>query len=83
MARTLADGAGRDRPVDRAEAEQAAELGLAQAVLGWRRPDSGGFEVVARTAITSQLRRLPAAKHGDLFGHRMPGGRTTIDDEQV
>ena len=83
MARTLADGASRDRPVDRAEAEQAAELGLAQAVLGWRRPDSGGFEVVARTAITSQLRRLPAATHGDLFGHRIPGRRTTIDDEQV
>ena len=49
MARTLAitPGQGR-RPVDPAAAEQAAELGLAQAVLAWRRPDGDGFEVTAR-----------------------------------
>jgi hypothetical protein len=52
------------RPVDPADAEQAAELGLAQAVLGWRRPDGDGFEVTARAAIAAQLRRLPAPTPG-------------------
>ena len=73
MARTLANGPGTgDLPVDPAEAEQAAELGLAQAVLRWRRPDSGGFEVFARTAIASQLRRLPPANSGDRPVYRPP-----------
>lgn len=40
------------------EAEQAAELGLAQAVLAWRQPDSDGFERFARAAITSELERV-------------------------
>ena len=66
------------RPGDPADAEQAAELGLAQAVLGWRRPDSGGFEVFARTAITSQLRRRPTGNPGDL----PPGGWPTAGDAQ-
>ena len=79
MARTLANGAGDgSRPVDPADAERAAELGLAQAVLGWRRPDSGGFEVFARTAITSQLRRRPTGNPGDL----PPGGWPTAGDAQ-
>ena len=79
MARTLANGPGNGgRPVDPADAEQAAELGLAQAVLGWRRPDSGGFEVFARTAITSQLRRRPTGNPGDL----PPGGWPTAGDAQ-
>jgi hypothetical protein len=79
MARTLANGpVDRGRPVDPADAERAAELGLAQAVLGWRRPDSGGFEVFARTAITSQLRRRPTGNPGDL----PPGGWPTAGDAQ-
>ena len=79
MARTLANGpVPGGRQVDPADAERAAELGLAQAVLGWRRPDSGGFEVFARTAIASQLRRLPTATPGDA----PPGGWPAAGDEQ-
>ncbi len=64
MARTLANNVASDAwPVDRTEAEQAAELGLAQAVLRWRRPDSSGFELSAREAIASQLRSLPVARY--------------------
>ena len=75
IARTLAitPGQGR-RPVDPAAAEQAAELGLAQAVVAWRRPDGDGFEVTAR-AIAAQLRRLPAATPGNGPGHPPPGDR--------
>ena len=65
MARTLANNPGTGRSGERAGAERAAEIGLAQAVLGWRRPDSDGFEVSARAAIASQLHRLPAAGSGD------------------
>ena len=76
MARTLATTPGPgSRPVDPADAEQAAELGLAQAVLGWRRPDGDGFEATARAAIAAQLRRLPAATPGNRPGHRPPGDR--------
>jgi hypothetical protein len=78
MARTLANGAGDgSRPVDPADAERAAELGLAQAVLGWRRPDSSGFEAFARAAIAAQLRRLSTADPADL----PPGGRPTAGEE--
>jgi hypothetical protein len=60
MARTLAGTAGTELlPADPVRAGQAAELGLAQAVLGWRRPDSGGFELFASIAIAAQLDRLP------------------------
>ena len=61
MARTMANSPRTGRSDERAGAEQAAEIGLAQAVLGWRRPDSDGFEVSARAAIASQLHRLPGA----------------------
>ena len=74
MARTLAnrqDAGG--RPVDPANAERAAELGLAQAVLGWRRPDGDGFELFAGIAIAMQLDRLPVANTGDGLGHSQPG----------
>ena len=76
MARTLAitPGPG-SRPVDPADAVQAAELGLAQAVLGWRRPDGDGFEVIVRAAIAAQLRRLPAVTPGNGQGHPPPGDR--------
>jgi len=77
MARTLANGAGDgSRPVDPADAEQAAELGLAQAVLGWRRPDSSGFEAFARAAIASQLRRLSTTNPA----YPPPGGRPAAGD---
>ena len=76
MARTLAitPGQGR-RPVDPADAEQAAELGLAQAVRAWRRPDGDGFEATARAAIAAQLRRLPAVTPGNGPGHPPTGDR--------
>jgi len=60
MARALAnDPRPESRPVDPATAEQAAELGLAQAVLGWQRPDSRGFEAFALAAVAARLRWLP------------------------
>ena len=65
MARTLANNPGTGRSGERTGAERAAEIGLAQAVLGWHRPDSDGFEVSARAAIASQLHRLPAVDSGD------------------
>ena len=51
-------------PVDCADADRAAERGLAQAVLGWRRADSDGFELFAGIAIAAQLDRLPVANTG-------------------
>ena len=60
MARTLANSAGPEhRPVDPVRAEQAADFGLAQAVLGWRRPDGGGFELFASIAVAAQLDSIP------------------------
>ena len=60
MARTLANAAGTELlPVDPVRAGQAAELGLAKAVLGWRRSDGGGFELFASIAIAAQLDRIP------------------------
>ena len=83
MARTLATNPRPgSRPVDPADAEQAAELGLAQAVMGWRRPDGDGFEVIARAAIAAQLRRLPAANPEDRPGHPSFGGRPPTGDRQ-
>jgi len=65
MARTLANNPETGRSGEQAGAQRAAEIGLAQAVLGWRRPDSDGFEVSARAAIASQLHRLTAVGYGD------------------
>lgn len=45
--------------VDPVLAEQAAELGLARAVLAWRRPGTAAFPAYARAAIRSQIRRIP------------------------
>ena len=42
------------------QVEQAAELGLANAVLAWRHPDSQGFRAFARAAVTAQIRRTQA-----------------------
>lgn len=59
MTRTLAhtvtggtDGVDRVRA---ATAEQAAELGLARAVLAWRERTSGGFRRYARSIILREL----------------------------
>lgn len=56
MARTLAHSV--DESVDPTMAEQAAELGLARAVLGWRQQTSDGFRGFARTTIAGQLLSL-------------------------
>ena len=40
---------------DRVTAEQAAELGLAHAVLAWRQRSSAGFRRFARSAIMRQI----------------------------
>jgi len=59
----------------------AAELGLAQAVLGWRRADGDGFELFAGIAIAAQLERLPVANNGaGLASHRRPGGLPAGDE---
>jgi hypothetical protein len=56
LARTMARGqvAGAGQDVD---TERAAEFGLAEAVLRWRRNDGRGFEAHARVVIAAQLRR--------------------------
>jgi len=77
MARTLAhhsDSGG--RPVDPLAAGPAAELGLAQAVLGWRQPDGAGFDLFVSIAIAAQLDRLLPGDT-DHPGHRPAA---TIDD---
>lgn len=42
-------------------AEEAAELGLAKAVLSWRRPDPVDFTAFARLAIQAQIRQIQSA----------------------
>lgn|GEM_PF-4553020 len=48
-------------PVDPELATEAAELGLATAILTWRRPHSAAFDAFARAAVESQIRRIPPA----------------------
>jgi len=55
MARTMAHEVV-DESEDSTVAEQAAELGLAQAVLAWRQRESGGFRRFARSSIQFQLK---------------------------
>jgi len=64
------------RPVDPLAAGPAAELGLAQAVLGWRQPDGAGFDLFVSIAIAAQLDRLLPGDT-DHPGHRPAA---TIDD---
>lgn len=82
LARTLAHRGHPDcLQVDCTAAERAAELGLAQAVLGWRRADSDGFELFASISIAAQLDRLDVANNGDgLAGHLRPGGLRAGDE---
>lgn len=55
MARTLAHTVVGGTDADRVTAEQAAELGLAHAVLAWRQRTSGGFRRFARSTIMREL----------------------------
>lgn len=59
MARTLAHEFVNGREGS-AAAEQAAELGLAQAVLAWRHRDGGEFRRFAASSIQRQLHSLSA-----------------------
>jgi DNA-directed RNA polymerase specialized sigma subunit len=56
MARSMARSYAPDAADPDAHA-QAAEVGLAQAILAWRRPSTDGFDRFAGAAITDQLRR--------------------------
>ena len=55
MARTLAHTVGGETPAGRVIAEEAADLGLAYAVLARRQRTSGGFRWFARSTIMLQL----------------------------
>jgi hypothetical protein len=55
MARTLAHSVAGATPSQVQAAEEAAELGLAVAVLEWRQRTSVGFRRFARSAVTRQL----------------------------
>jgi hypothetical protein len=72
LAKTLASTVA-PRGVDRVEAEQAADVALAQAVLGWQDGAREGFDAFARAAIESQLRFL-AAVQGLIWRGRSQGG---------
>jgi hypothetical protein len=56
LARSLSTGPA-VTAVDPVAVEQTAELGLAQAVLGWRQPDSREFVRYASSMITERLNR--------------------------
>ena len=58
LARSLARTSARSVDPDRAE--QAAELGLACAVLAWRQHDCTAFVAFARGVILHQLQAIPA-----------------------
>jgi len=55
--------------------EQVAELGLAQAVLAWRKPHGDGFAAVARRCINGRLGGLTAeaiVRRGPMADHTHP-----------
>lgn len=69
--------------------EQVAELGLAQAVLAWRKPDGDGFAAVARRCINGRLggltaeaivRRGPMVEGSLPRQHRRPTGGAVLPD---
>jgi len=64
MARALARSSAKYQD-DPEGTEQAAELGLAQAVLAWRHPSGQGFDRAATAAINNHLRqgRAPTTPH--------------------
>ena len=57
LAKALARGAV-GWAMDPELSEQAAELGLAKAVLAWRRPDCAAFISFARALMQSQIRQF-------------------------
>jgi hypothetical protein len=74
MARALARSSAQ-YPDDPEGADQAAELGLAQAVLAWRYPSGQGFDRAAAAAITNHLRQAPEPPHISPERPPPPGGR--------
>lgn len=55
MARTIAQTVTGDSAAPGQVTEQAAELGLARAVLAWRQRTGGGFRRFARSAIMREI----------------------------
>ncbi len=66
------------------ELEKAAEIGLAQSILGWRNRWPNGFEEHAQSVIAGQLRRYDAVerrriRHGLAWVPRPARGRPDPD----
>ena len=72
LARTLASAVA-PRGLDQVEAEHAAVVALAHAVLAWQDAAREGFDAFARAAIKSQLRFLAAAEN-QIWPDRSQGG---------
>ena len=72
LARTLASAVA-PRGLDQFEAEHAAVVALAHAVLAWQDAAREGFDAFARAAIKSQLRFLAAAED-QIWPGRSQGG---------
>ena len=72
LARTLASAVA-PRGLDHLEAEHAAVVALAHAVLAWQDAAREGFDAFARAAINSQLRFLAAAEN-QIWPDRSQGG---------
>ena len=72
LARTLASAVA-PRGLDQFEAEHAAVVALAHAVLAWQDAAREGFDAFARAAIKSQLRFLAAAED-QIWPDRSQGG---------
>jgi len=72
LARTLASAVA-PRGLDHLEAEHAAVVALAHAVLAWQDAAREGFDAFARGAINSQLRLLAAAEN-QIWPDRSQGG---------
>jgi hypothetical protein len=72
LARRLASAVA-PRGLDHLEAEHAAVVALAHAVLAWQDAALEGFDAFARTAINTQLRFLAAAED-QIWPDRSQGG---------
>ena len=72
LARRLASAVA-PRGLDHLEAEHAAVVALAHAVLAWQDAAREGFDAFARAAINSQLRFLAAAED-QIWPDRSQGG---------
>jgi hypothetical protein len=76
MARSIADLSALEHQ-DRDGRRQAAEVGLAQAILSWRDRAPAEFKQFAGAAIAAQLRRHDAL----LAGSPLPGGGEFADED--